>query len=86
MTALLTAAEVADMLGMTTDWVYAETRAGRIPHVELGRYRRYRRESIEEWLAEMERGSVAPEHKAPPRRANGRGHGTEEVSFDATRR
>ena len=54
--ALLTAEDVAALLGIGTDWVYSETRAGRIPHVKLGRYRRYRRESIDAWLAERETG------------------------------
>lgn len=52
---LLTAEEVADMLGMGVDWIYAESRRGRIPTVRLGRYRRYRREAIEAWLLERER-------------------------------
>ena len=54
---LLTAREVAALLGVGADWIYSETRAGRIPHVKLGRYRRYRRESIDAWLAELEAGS-----------------------------
>ena len=29
-----------ERLGMRTDWVWAQARAGRIPHVRLGRYRR----------------------------------------------
>ena len=37
---LLTAEEVAERLGMRTDCVWARARAGRIPHVRLGRYRR----------------------------------------------
>jgi len=53
---LLTAEQVAAMLGMSCDWIYAETRAGRIPHVKLGRYRRYRAEAIEHWIAELEAG------------------------------
>lgn len=55
---LLDASEVAKLLGMSADWIYSETRAGRIPHVKLGRYRRYRRESIEKWLVELESSSV----------------------------
>jgi excisionase family DNA binding protein len=39
---LLTAEELAEQLGMKTDWVGAQARAGRIPHVRLGRYRRHR--------------------------------------------
>jgi excisionase family DNA binding protein len=54
---LLTAAEVAARLKVPKSWVYAETRAGRIPHVKLGpRYRRYRAEAIDAWVSELERG------------------------------
>jgi excisionase family DNA binding protein len=53
---LLTANEVASMLGVTPAWVYEQSRQGRIPTVTLGRYRRYRRESIEEWVRRMETG------------------------------
>ena len=56
---LLFAEDVAAMVGMTRDWIYAETRAGRIPHVTLGRYYRYRPESIDAWLRDIERGTVA---------------------------
>ncbi len=54
---LLTAAEVAELLGVPTSWVYQQSRAGRIPTVTLGRYRRYRREAIEEWVARIEAGA-----------------------------
>jgi excisionase family DNA binding protein len=52
---LLVASEVAALLRMTTAWVYAETRANRLPHVRLGRYVRYRAAAIEAWIAEEER-------------------------------
>jgi excisionase family DNA binding protein len=52
---LLVAGEVAGMLRVTTGWVYAETRAGRMPCVRLGRYYRYRASAIEAWLEEVER-------------------------------
>src|SRR4051812_35142850 len=35
---LLTAEEVAEALRVPRSWVYAEARAGRLPHVRLGRY------------------------------------------------
>ena len=38
MTRLLTVEEVAERLGVTKDWVWAQARAGRIPHVQLGRF------------------------------------------------
>lgn len=54
MISLLTAEEVAKRLGVTKDWVWAQARAGRIPHVRLGRYRRFREEAIEAWVLELE--------------------------------
>jgi excisionase family DNA binding protein len=51
---LLTAEEVAELLGVTPAWVYEQSRAGRIPTVTLGRYRRYRREAIDRWIQELE--------------------------------
>lgn len=50
---------MAELVGMKKDWVYAETRAGRIPHVRLGRYYRYRSESIDAWIRELENGSAS---------------------------
>ena len=64
---LLFADDVAAMVGMTRDWIYAETRAGRIPHVALGRYYRYRPESIDAWLRDIERGSVEARYTAERR-------------------
>ena len=55
---LLSAGEVAQLLGVPVSWVYEQSRRGRIPTVTLGRYRRYRREAIEEWLVEIERRSA----------------------------
>jgi excisionase family DNA binding protein len=54
---LLTADEVAALLQVTKAWVYAETRAKRIPHVPLGRYVRYRRSAVLQWIAALERQS-----------------------------
>jgi excisionase family DNA binding protein len=51
---LMTADEVAALLGVRTSWVYEQSRRGRIPTVTLGRYRRYRREAIEAWVQELE--------------------------------
>jgi excisionase family DNA binding protein len=54
---LLTAEEVAALLQVTCAWVYAETRRHRIPHLRLGRYVRYRRTALEDWMDEVERSS-----------------------------
>lgn len=57
---LLTAEQVAHLLGVTPAWVYAQSRSGGIPTVTLGRYRRYRREAIDAWVCRMEEGGRAP--------------------------
>lgn len=54
---LLTADEVAQRLGVKTGWVWAQARAGRIPHVSLGRYRRFREEAIDAWIRNLEQTS-----------------------------
>ena len=79
---LLTAAEVAELLGVPKSWVYEQSRRGRIPTVTLGRYRRYRREAIERWVAELEAGDDIegrvlttrgfPGHGGAPNRADPR--------------
>ena len=69
---LLTADELAERLGMKTDWVWAQARAGRIPHVRLGRYRRFRESAVEEWLRELETGgsgrAASPQSRPIPLR------------------
>jgi excisionase family DNA binding protein len=64
---LLTAEEIAERLGMKTEWVWAQARAGRIPHIRLGRYRRFRESAVEAWLSDLETGGRSPAANAPPR-------------------
>jgi excisionase family DNA binding protein len=52
---LLTAGEVAELLAVNESWVREQTRQGRIPHIPLGRYTRYRRSAIRAWIAAQER-------------------------------
>jgi excisionase family DNA binding protein len=59
-TRLLTAAEVAELLGVPTSWVYEQSRAGRIPTVALGRYRRFRADAIAAWIERLESGARRP--------------------------
>jgi len=51
---LWTAHEVADLLGVSHEYVWQLSREGRIPTVSLGRARRYRPESILAWLERIE--------------------------------
>jgi excisionase family DNA binding protein len=51
---LLNAAEVAEVLAVPESWVREHTRNGSLPHIQLGRYVRYRREAILAWLLSQE--------------------------------
>ena len=59
---LLTAGEVAERLTVPESWVRAETRAGRMPCLELGRYRRYEWDAVVAWL-ETQRVGQWRKHK-----------------------
>jgi excisionase family DNA binding protein len=64
---LLAAREVAQLLNVPVTWVYAETRAGRLPHVQLGpRYVRYAEPSIRAFVAGLERGPIPYRKYAAP--------------------
>jgi excisionase family DNA binding protein len=56
---LRTAAEVAELLSVPKSWVYAEARAGRIPHIRVGRYRRFSLEAVEAWARAHEQGPAS---------------------------
>jgi excisionase family DNA binding protein len=53
---LLTAKEVAFLLAVPESWVREATREGRLPHLKLGRYRRYQRAAIDAWLQAQQTG------------------------------
>jgi excisionase family DNA binding protein len=65
---LLTANEVATHLSVPVTWVREQTRAGHLPHVKLGRYRRYRLDRVLAWVGEQEAGG-APWRKHRPKTA-----------------
>ena len=48
----MTVAEVARLLGVRPAWVYAavESPESTLPHFRLGRYLRFRRSEISEWM------------------------------------
>jgi excisionase family DNA binding protein len=53
---LLEAKEVAGLLAVPVSWVRAETRAGRLPHLTLGRYKRYDEAAVFAWLETQRAG------------------------------
>lgn len=56
---LLTADEVAAILGVNKSWVWRHARQGTIPVLQLGRYKRFRRESINQFIRDMERPAIS---------------------------
>lgn len=52
---LLTADQVAEVLGMRTDFIYRLAREGRIPHLRFGRTLRFRAEAVEVWIKDQEK-------------------------------
>ena len=58
-TEYLTAAQVAQWLGVSKKWIYRLSREGRIPTIRVGRCIRFRPDAIEAWMVALE-GRVAP--------------------------
>ena len=51
---LLNAAEVAELLAVPESWVREHTRNGSLPHLQLGRYIRYRSQAVLKWIESHE--------------------------------
>ena len=60
---LLDADEVAELLHVPVRWVREATRAGRLPCVELGRYRRYDLVDVLRWVNDQKRGGTSMEFR-----------------------
>lgn len=60
---LLDAGQAAAILNVPQSWVAAEARAGRIPHVRLGRYVRFNRDELIAWC---EGRAVGPRPRRRP--------------------
>jgi excisionase family DNA binding protein len=56
---LYDAVEIAAVLGVTPRWVRDTTRAGRMPHVKLGRWKRYDLDDVLRWV-EANKGGGSP--------------------------
>ncbi|MFZ2113893.1 MAG: helix-turn-helix domain-containing protein [Solirubrobacteraceae bacterium] len=57
---LLDARQAAAILNVPASWIAAEARAGRLPHVRLGRYVRFNAEELMRWC---EGRSVGPRRR-----------------------
>lgn len=47
---LLTVPELAELLSVPQSWIYARTASGEIPHVRVGRYKRFNLRTVMAWL------------------------------------
>jgi excisionase family DNA binding protein len=63
---LLTLEEAAALLKVPKSWIYERTRKGAIPHVKLGKYLRFPRFDLLQWINTQKRsagqGTVAVLH------------------------
>jgi excisionase family DNA binding protein len=76
---LLTAEDVAKLLAVPITWVREHTRTGAIPHLELGRYKRYREDAVLAWLETCAQGGSPRFRRYSPTNSNGpRDAGTSE--------
>jgi excisionase family DNA binding protein len=55
---LLTAEEVAEVVGVRIDYIWALCRANEIPHLRFGRVKRFRRSAVMNWLERREQGQL----------------------------
>jgi excisionase family DNA binding protein len=61
---LLDDAGAAELLNVPKSWVGEAARQGRIPHVKLGRYRRFDRAELLAWVEEQKGGGGRRRSKA----------------------
>lgn len=58
---LLDAGAAARLLSVRPSWIYEAVRAGRLPHLKIGRHIRFLRTDLEDWvLTRRVGGSVSP--------------------------
>lgn len=55
---LLDATAAADLLAVRPSWIYEAVRAGRLPHVKIGRHIRFLRSDLESWVATRRVGAT----------------------------
>lgn len=76
MESMMTARQVAELLGVHENWVYDRAASGVLPSYKLGGARRFRREEIEAWLGAQRQPAQATSTSAglsrAPRATRGR--------------
>jgi excisionase family DNA binding protein len=64
MESMMTARQVAELLGVHENWVYDKAASGRLPSYKIGGTRRFDRDEIRRWIAEHRQ----PKRGQPTRR------------------
>lgn len=55
---LLDASAAAELLSVRPSWIYEAVRAGRVPHVKVGRHIRFLRSDLESWVLTQRVGGI----------------------------
>ncbi|HEV7752230.1 MAG TPA: helix-turn-helix domain-containing protein [Baekduia sp.] len=50
---LLKPEAAAELLSVKVSWIYEATRAGRLPHIRVGKHIRFTRPDLERWVADQ---------------------------------
>ena len=61
---LLDARTLAAELGVPLSWVYTKVETGHLPHLKLGRYVRFDRHDVDDWLTSRRRGQLTVARRA----------------------
>ena len=71
---MLTARQVADLVGVHANWVYGNAARGALPSYKVGSARRFRAEEVLAWLELQVDAAASPIHEPRPlvRRKSGR--------------
>lgn len=75
---LLTADEAAELLAVPVSWIRAHTLTNEIPHVPLGRYKRYREADLRAWIETLAQPGKPGVRGYAPRSNSPRAAGTAE--------
>ena len=53
---LLTVESLAAYLNVKKQWIYQKVHSNEIPHYKVGKYPRFKKENIDDWLKKREKG------------------------------
>jgi excisionase family DNA binding protein len=67
MESMMTARQVAELLGVHENWVYDQAASGALPSYKIGGTRRFDRDELRDWIAEHRQAE--PARHAPRRNA-----------------